>query len=90
MVLHRKIWICLKKQELIPFWLDIKAYDDKVHKKLTGVSNKRVLELPAEIVDRGFVLEVSSLYIPSWVKTDQIRKIAELLAQVDSAIPLSF
>lgn len=46
-----------------------KAYDDKVHRKLTGVSNKRILELPAEIVDMGFVLEVPTLYIPGWVET---------------------
>lgn len=71
------------------FWLDIKAYDDRVHKKLTGVSNKRILELPAEIVDRGFVLEVLTLYIPGWVETDQIRRIAELLAEVDPKIPFT-
>lgn len=69
------------------FWLDIKAYDDGIHRKLTGASNKRILELPTKIVERGFVLEVSSLYIPSWVETDQMRKIAELLAQVDPEIP---
>lgn len=71
------------------FWLDIKAYDDKVHKRLTGASNKRILRLPGEILDRGFVLEVSSLYIPGWVETDQISDIAELLAQVDSTIPFA-
>jgi len=71
------------------FWLDIKAYDDGVHKKLTGVSNKWILRLPAEIVERDFVLEVLSLYIPGWVEADQIGKSAELLAQVDSAIPFT-
>ena len=69
------------------FWLDIKAYDEKVHRNLTGASNKWVLKLPAEIAERYFVLEVSSVYIPGWVETDQIGKIAELLAQVDSDIP---
>lgn len=69
------------------FWLDIKAYDDKVHRELTGVSNERILELPSEIVDRGFVLEVSTVYIPGWVEVDQIREIAKLLAQVDPDIP---
>ncbi|MEM2876096.1 MAG: radical SAM protein [Candidatus Bathyarchaeia archaeon] len=69
------------------FWLDIKAYDDGVHRRLTGASNKWVLRLPSEVLERGFVLEVSSLYIPGWVETDQIRSIAELLAQVDPEIP---
>lgn len=71
------------------FWLDIKAYDEKMHRKLTGASNKRILQLPEEIVDRGFVLEVLSLYIPGWVETDQIRKIAELLANADPSIPFT-
>ncbi len=71
------------------FWLDIKAYDDEVHRRLTGASNKRVLRLPEEIVGRDFVLEVLSLYIPGWVETSQIGKIADLLAQVDSTIPFT-
>ncbi|MEM2784337.1 MAG: radical SAM protein [Nitrososphaerota archaeon] len=71
------------------FWLDIKAYDNEIHRKLTGVSNKWILKLPEEIKDRGFVLEVASLYIPGWVETDQIKKIAELIAQVDSNIPFT-
>jgi pyruvate-formate lyase-activating enzyme len=69
------------------YWLDIKAYDEKVHKDLTGASNKRILRLPSEILDRGFILEVSSVYIPGWVESDQLRSIATLLAQVDPEIP---
>jgi len=76
-----------KEAGIDSFWLDIKAYDDKVHRGLTGVSNKWVLRLSEEIIDRGFVLEVSSVYIPGWVEADQIGKIAELLAQVDPTIP---
>ena len=41
------------------------------------------------ILKRGFVLEVLSLYIPGWVETDQIRKIALLLATVDKNIPFT-
>jgi len=69
------------------FWLDIKAYDGRVHRDLTGASNEWILKLPHEIVERDFVLEVSSVYIPGWVEIDQIGKIAELLSQVDSEIP---
>jgi len=78
-----------KEAGIDAFWLDIKAYDDGIHRKLTGVSNKWILKLPEEIKDRGFVLEVASLYIPGWVENDQIKKIAELLAQVDSKIPFT-
>jgi pyruvate-formate lyase-activating enzyme len=71
------------------FWLDIKAYDADVHKRLCGVSNARILELPAEILDRGFMLEVLSLYIPGWVEGDQLVKIAELLVEADPEIPFT-
>ena len=43
--------------------------------------------LPAEIVERGFVLEVSTVYIPGWVEEDQIRCIAGSLARVDPVTP---
>nr|HID59259.1 radical SAM protein [Desulfobacterales bacterium] len=69
------------------FWLDIKAYNDAVHRRLTGCSNERILKLPHEIKKRGFVLEVLSLFIPGWVETDQIEKIARILMEVDPEIP---
>ncbi len=79
----------LNKAGVDSFWLDIKAFDDTIHRRLTGVSNKRILELPQEITDLKFVLEVLSLYIPEWVETDQILKIAELLVDVDPEIPFT-
>jgi pyruvate-formate lyase-activating enzyme len=69
------------------FWLDIKAHDEGTHRRLTGSSNERILGLPTEIVERGFVLEVSTVYIPGWVEEDQIRCIAESLARVDPVTP---
>ncbi len=71
------------------FWLDIKAYDGEVHRSLTGAANDRILRLPEEILRRDFVLEVLSLYIPGWVETDQIEKIASLLAGIDREIPFT-
>ncbi|MBU7025869.1 MAG: radical SAM protein [Theionarchaea archaeon] len=79
----------LKRAGVDSFWLDIKAFNDKVHKELTGVSNERILEVPQKIKDLGFVLEVLSLYIPQWVETDQIQKIAELLVKIDPEIPFT-
>lgn len=78
-----------KKSGIDSFWLDIKAYDENIHKVLTGVSNKRILSLPEEIISRGFTLEVLSLYIPGWVETDQIGRVAALLAGVDEEIPFT-
>jgi len=69
------------------FWLDIKAHDDGIHRKLTGCSNERIIKLPYEIKNRGFVLEVLSLFIPGWVETDQLEEIARILVEVDPQIP---
>lgn len=71
------------------FWLDIKAYDPEVHRRLTGVDNAWVLKLPEEILKRGFTLEVLSLYIPGWVQEGQIGRIARLLAEVYPSIPFT-
>jgi pyruvate-formate lyase-activating enzyme len=79
----------LKTSGVDSFWLDIKAYDDKVHKNLCGVTNKHILELPSKILSRGFTLEILSLYIPNWVEHDQLRKIAKLVADVDTSIPFT-
>jgi len=40
-------------------------------------------------LERGFVLEVLTLYIPNWVEVDQIVKIAKLIADLDSDIPFT-
>lgn len=71
------------------FWLDIKAYDAEVHRRLTGAGNEWVLRCPEEVMERGFVLEVLSLYIPGWVETDQIGRIARLLARLDTKVPFT-
>lgn len=71
------------------FWLDLKAYDGTDHKWLTGCFNRNILKLPEEIVKRGFVLEVLSLYIPNLVETPQLKKIARLIFDVDPEIPFT-
>ena len=71
------------------FWLDIKAYDDKKHKWLTGCSNEHILKLPEEIIEREFTLEVLSLYIPTLVESDELEQIARDLSAVNPAIPFT-
>lgn len=68
------------------FWLDIKAFDEKLHKKLCGTPNKTILDAPQKIIDRDMELEVLTPYIPGWVETDQIEKIAELIANINPNI----
>lgn len=79
----------LQKAGVDAFWLDIKAFDEKVHRWLTGCSNRWILKLPDEILRRGFVLEVLSLYIPGLVETNQLKQIAELLASACKDIPFT-
>ncbi|MEM3346266.1 MAG: radical SAM protein [Desulfurococcaceae archaeon] len=69
-------------------WLDMKAYKEDTYRFLCGTSNKRVLELPAELHDMGLVLEVVLLYIPGLVEVDQLSKFAEHIASVDPDIPV--
>jgi len=71
------------------FWLDIKAFDPEKHQWLTGCSNERILKLPEQILQRNFVLEVLSLYIPDVVELDDLQNIAQLLAAVDCDIPFT-
>lgn len=71
------------------FWLDIKAYDGNVYKKLCGTTNEWILKAPAEIIKRDFVLEVLTLFIPGWVEDDQIEKIAQLIADLNAEIPMT-
>jgi pyruvate-formate lyase-activating enzyme len=71
------------------FWLDIKARNPEKHRWLTGCSNEHILSLPAEILKRGFTLEILSLYIPSLVEADELEMIAKDLAAVDSLIPFT-
>jgi pyruvate-formate lyase-activating enzyme len=79
----------LKASGVDAFWLDIKAWEEKTHRWLTGCANKRILDLPEQIIQRGFVLEVLSLYIPDVVECDQLEKIANHLAAVDPHIPFT-
>ena len=79
----------LREAGVDAFWLDIKAYDEKTHAWLTGCSNRRILKLPGEILRRGFVLEVLSLYIPQLVETEQLRHIAEVLVSASDDIPFT-
>ncbi len=79
----------LKEAGVDSFWLDLKAFDETDHKWLTGCFNRNILRLPEEIVKRGFVLEIQSLYIPNLVETPQLKKIAKLIYDVNPEIPFT-
>ncbi len=79
----------LKDAGVDSFWLDIKAYDEKIYRKLCGTTNRWILKTPEWILERGFVLEVCTLYIPGLVEVDQIKAIAKIIADLDVEIPFT-
>jgi pyruvate-formate lyase-activating enzyme len=79
----------LKASGVDAFWLDIKAYESKKHRWLTGCPGDRILRLPEEMIKRGFVLEVLSLFIPGLVEVEELEKIARSLQTVDRGIPFT-
>jgi len=78
---------CFQKAGLDSYWLDIKAFDDDIYKKLCGTSNKTVLNSPKEILNRNFVLEILTVFIPNLVEIDQFEKIAQLIVELNENIP---
>jgi pyruvate-formate lyase-activating enzyme len=76
-----------QKAGLDSYWLDIKAFDANIYKKLCGTPNKTVLNSPKEILKRNFVLEILTVYIPNLVEIDQFEKIAELIVELDETLP---
>ncbi len=72
---------------------DLKAFDEDVHRALTGVSNRRTLENFARAARRFAerpdppLLVASTLLVPGYVDEDQVGKIARLIASLDPEIP---
>jgi len=85
--LTRKNLEILRDGGVDSYWLDIKAYDEKIYQKLCGTPNSTVLKSLSHIIDLNFVVEVLLLYIPDYVETDQHRQIARLIVDVASDIP---
>jgi len=76
-----------QKAGIDSFWLDIKAYDENLYRKLCGTQNKTVLSSPKEILKRDFILEVLTVYIPGLIEVDQFEKIAQIIVELDENIP---
>jgi pyruvate formate lyase activating enzyme len=72
---------------------DIKAYDDEIHRALTGVSNQRTLENFARAAGlyakrpKLPLVVASTLLVPGYVDPDQVRKIATFIASLNPNIP---
>lgn len=63
------------------FLYDFKAFDESVHIKCTGFSNKIILENLQYIDDCGKAIEIRIPYVPNY-NCDQIEKIAHFLSEL--------
>ncbi len=72
---------------------DLKAWNENLHKALTGISNRRTLENFARAACRTKEREepplvvASTLLIPGYVDVEEVRQIAEYIAGIDPDIP---
>ncbi|UCF19104.1 MAG: radical SAM protein [Gemmatimonadota bacterium] len=74
---------------------DLKAYDENLHRALTGASNRRTLENFRRAARRGAdrrqppLVIASTLLVPGYVGADEVAKIARFIAALDPQIPYS-
>ena len=72
---------------------DLKAWDEPLHRALCGATNRRTLEnfeylagWISERTDPPFLV-ASTLLVPGYVETEQVRRIARFIARLDKTIP---
>jgi pyruvate formate lyase activating enzyme len=74
---------------------DLKAFDGNLHRALTGVDNRQTLEnfrwVASRIPERPEPppLIASSLLVPGYVESEEVRAIARFIASLDPSIPYS-
>jgi pyruvate formate lyase activating enzyme len=68
--------------------IDIKAFTDTFYKQVCKAKLQPVLETVRLMHELGVWVEVTTLVIPGWNdSTDELRKIARFIKEVDSSIP---
>ncbi|HJX39244.1 MAG TPA: radical SAM protein [Anaerolineae bacterium] len=74
---------------------DLKAYDDNLHRALTGVSNQRTLANFARAAERVAerpdlpLLVASTLLVPGYIDAREVGRLAAFVASFDPSIPYS-
>lgn len=73
-------------------WLDevqvsIKAMDEELHREFTGQSNRGVLRNFRKYYKSGVKLRAESIFIPGYIDSKEINRIAEFVSGVDPDIP---
>lgn len=68
---------------------DLKAWNDNLHKILTGRSNKQTLKNFVQIYEQYRVVSATTLLVPYYVDKDEVEGIAKFIANIDNTIPYS-
>lgn len=74
---------------------DLKAWDESIHRALTGASNRRTLENFARAAKRASerrdppLVIASTLLVPGYVEAGEVEAIARFVASLDPEIPYS-
>lgn len=68
--------------------VSLKAIDATKHRDYTGVDNLRILDNFKYIYAAGKQLQAETVYIPGFIETEEIEKIANYIAGIDPGIPL--
>lgn len=74
---------------------DLKAYDDHLHRALTGVSNQRTLANFARAAERVAerpdvpLLVASTLLVPGYIDASEVGRLAAFIASLSPGIPYS-
>jgi pyruvate formate lyase activating enzyme len=91
--LEKAIGYSLKTGGCIKF--DLKAWDDELHRALTGISNSPVKENFKMAVQRTYektelpLVVASTLLVPGYIDAEQVHKIAGYIASLNPEIPYS-
>jgi pyruvate formate lyase activating enzyme len=89
--LERAVDLSVRSGGCVKF--DLKAFDEGLHRALTGVSNRRTLENFQRAASRACepreppLVVASTLLVPGYVDADEVGRIARFVADIDPTIP---
>ncbi|RJX15236.1 radical SAM protein [Candidatus Bathyarchaeota archaeon] len=86
-MLNEKLVKLLKTLQVNLVKLDIKMYDEKLHRWYTGKSNKNVLEAAKLLHKYNINFYVRTILMPGIVDHDEVERIAYFLSSIDRRIP---
>ncbi|MGQ9518151.1 MAG: radical SAM protein, partial [Anaerolineae bacterium] len=90
-LMEQAVELSLQSGGIVKF--DLKAFDDVLHRVLTGASNRQTLENFVRAARRlgerpaPPLVVASTLLVPGYVDADEVRHIARFIAGVNPAIP---